>query len=265
MLTAVFTALADNVAYDTTENFLRKTLFFSSDQYEEMLSRGLGLSCQEQYFLLRNVLRQFGRDSEIIHGDVLDRRTGLVKSLFATAVVVRERGGFWHIDPISRLMCFIASDSRFQVDHLGEQCSVTDSAGIYTCAWTDPAGDTEVTYYKQSDERARINRLRATYVNPHVVPFGVITPFYWQVGPTRKIFYDVFADKIRLIVGSSTHELDLLDWDMHESSGWLTDAQKARVFRCVSDIELNLDQYRDSMSRFLIPVANGQAGARAKA
>lgn len=255
----VFEAFAGRVVYDTTENFLAGSLFVEPHRYEELLARGLGLSCQEQYFLLRDLLRHAGSEGRIVHGDVLDLDTGASKPLFATAVMVPSAGGFWHLDPIHRLMCRIEAGSAFALDTPAGRCAVEDRVDSYVLSWSDPAGDSVVTYHKGSDEQARIRRLRATYADPGVLPFGVVTPFYWQVGPTRKIFYDVFADRVRVIAGSARHELDLLDWDLHASSAWLDDAQKKRVFRCVSEIEFNLDQYRESMTRFLMPVAAGGA------
>lgn len=240
----IFDIYKDRIFFDTTKNFLNRKLFYKPQEVLGILKQGYGLNCQEQTFLLKDILDFFGIGSRITHGDVYDFDSGIRKDMFISILVVDRDGYFIHIDSLHKLMVNVKKGGITGYEGF-ERIEIRD---LYSDYYIVKKFDGEVNYYmevvyKYAEEEFRVKRLKETYKGLRITPFGIIPPFYWGVNPEKKVFYNILKDSIRIVTGRKTNDFDLLEWDLKEESSWLSLMQKENIKKCVSEIIYNIDEY----------------------
>lgn len=233
----LYTKYKNVVFYDTTENFLRKKLFFVNEEAFNNIKNGLGCSCQELHFLFKELLSYFNIDSRLVHCDIIDNKLGILKKMYGTAL--------W-IDTSCLLMIDIMKDEIYTDDCELNNCLETkyeiEKSDDIIEIWNN--SNSRYKYYMNVDENYRINRLVENYSELTINPFGVIAPFYWTNNPHHKVFYQPFKDVMRIYENDDYIDFDLLEWTFVDETKWLTNQQKSRIKKCLAIISLNVDSYQ---------------------
>jgi hypothetical protein len=240
----IFNIYKNKTFFDTTKNFINKKLFYEPQEAFNVLNQGYGLNCQEQIFLLKEILGFFDIKGRITHGDVYDFDTGIKKDMFISILIIDRGSYFIHIDSIHKLMLKV---NKKKVTH-HEGFDKIEIHDFFSDFYLVKKFENGINYYiekvyKNAEETFRVKRLKDTYGDLTVTPFGIIPPFYWGANPEKKVFYNILQDKIRIVIGRKTYDFDLLQWDMTEESNWLSVKQKEIINKCVSEIIYNIDDY----------------------
>lgn len=240
----IFNIYKDKVFFDTTKNFLNKKLFYEPQETLNVLEQGYGLNCQEQIFLLKDILGFFDIESRITHGDVYDFDSGIKKDMFISILIIDQDDYFIHMDLLHKLMVNVKKSNITNYKGF-EKLEIRD---LYNNYYIVKKFDNGVNYYiemvyKNAEEEFRVRRLKETYGDMRITPFGIIPPFYWGANPEKKIFYNILQDRIRIVIGRKIYDFDLLEWDFAEESNWLSLDQKENIKKCVSEIIYNIDDY----------------------
>lgn len=244
-LYSIFDCFKDKIFFDNTKNFLNKRLFYEPGETLEWLKTGNGLNCQEMIFLLKEILLHFGIQSKIVHGDIYDFDLGVKKDKFLSILIVDMSAYFYHVDTLHKSILRVEKGKSLRNED--GSLEILDTFEDYYLVKKYENG---INYYAEMifmdiDERFRISRMERTYGDLSTVPFGIIAPLYWEVNPERKVFYNILSDKVRIVYGRNVFDLDLLEWDLHDVSNWLTSEQKQVVNRCIAEIIENIDGYME--------------------
>ena len=221
----LFEKFIQKIYFDTTTNFLCHQLFIETEELYQYILEGNGCNCQEEYFLFKRLLNHYGVESQIVHADVYDYKKKILKHMYSTGIVLMDRGVYIHYDLIRGIKLEIIpyEDNHYEISY-------------------DENKVKEVFYLKK-DELYRVKRLFKNYKNENIMPFGIVSPFYWLSNPDRRIHYQPFLDKVRLIIDGVQYDLDTLNWMYHEHANWLSNTQKMRVNKCIALISYNIDDY----------------------
>lgn len=241
----LYSLYQNKVFYDTTVNFLNKVLYYEVEEAIENILEGCGCSCQELHFVFKDILKYFSIPSKIIHSDIYDYKTGFIKKMYGTSIIVQDNLRVIHIDILKdNFLYFEVNNPHTCVNNYDIEVEPIWSNGYSIREKNDEnITITKYKYYLNISETYRIDRLIKNYSGFDISPFGVISPFYSENKPERKIFYQPFKDVIRIYKGQNFIDFDLLDWFFEEESSWLNKKQKERIKQCVSSISLHIELY----------------------